>query len=450
MSARFALLVISRFCYCAVHGDLFGDHMKKVAVITSTRAEYGLLRPLIKRLLDDGKVCPKVVVTGAHLLKEFGETYREIEKDSAKLGFEIDEVIDIFKGVKGDRPADISRIMGQTVTLFGEYFDRKKPEAIVVLGDRYEMLSVCSAAMNARIPIIHIHGGETTEGAVDEAVRHSITKMSCLHFTSTDTYRKRVIQLGENPSSVFNVGALGVENTLEVSLLSRDELQESLNSDELNVIGMSKDKSASSGNDKCSISQKETVLLGNRYAVGTYHPVTLEDDSAKQQTNELLTALEEYPDITYLFTKAGADAGGRTVNEILEKYAGEHNNFYLVDSLGMRRYLSAVKGALFVIGNSSSGIIEVPSFRVPTINIGDRQKGRVSAESVINCDTDSKSIVAAIDKALDSGFRESIKNVDNPYEKKGTSRLMAETIELFVLENKLDLKKSFYDIEFKV
>ncbi|WP_022761346.1 UDP-N-acetylglucosamine 2-epimerase [Butyrivibrio sp. AD3002] len=408
--------------------------MKTITIITSTRAEYGLLRPLIKRLLDDGKVCPKVVATGAHLLKEFGETVKEIEKDSSELGFEIDEKIDIFQGVKGDSPADISRIMGQTVTLFGEYFDRKRSDAIVVLGDRYEMLSVCSAAMNARIPIIHIHGGETTQGAVDEAVRHSITKMSQLHFTSTEEYRKRVIQLGENPSRVFNVGALGVENACKVDIMARDELEKSINSARLNV---------------AERSQKGAVILGDRYAVGTFHPVTLEDDSAEQQTNELLAAARQYSDITYLFTKAGADAGGRKVNEILAKYAAEHDNFYLVDSLGMRRYLSAVKGALFVIGNSSSGIIEVPSFHVPTINIGDRQKGRVAAESVINCGTDQKSIVAAIDKALDASFRESIKYTGNPYEKEGTSKMMAEIIEKFILEDRLDLKKSFYDVEFE-
>ncbi|SEM25133.1 GDP/UDP-N,N'-diacetylbacillosamine 2-epimerase (hydrolysing) [Butyrivibrio sp. ob235] len=408
--------------------------MKTITIITSTRAEYGLLRPLIKRLLDDGKVCPKVVATGAHLLKEFGETVKEIEKDSSELGFEIDEKIDIFSGVKGDSPADISRIMGQSVTLFGEYFDRKRSDAIVVLGDRYEMLSVCSAAMNARIPIIHIHGGETTQGAVDEAVRHSITKMSQLHFTSTEAYRKRVIQLGENPSRVFNVGALGVENACKVDIMPRDELEKSINSARLNV---------------AERSQKGAVILGDRYAVGTFHPVTLEDDSADQQTKELLAALEQYPDITYLFTKAGADAGGRKVNEILAKYAAEHDNFYLVDSLGMRRYLSAVKGALFVIGNSSSGIIEVPSFHVPTINIGDRQKGRVAAESVIYCGTDQKSIVAAIDKALDASFRESIKYTGNPYEKEGTSKMMAEIIEKFILEDRLDLKKSFYDVEFE-
>lgn len=397
--------------------------MRNVAVITSTRAEYGLLRPLIIRLLNDGKVCPKVVVTGAHLLEEFGMTCREIESDAESYGFEIDEKIDIFRGEDkidsvGDKPVDISRVMGQALIFFGEYFDRNRPDAIVVLGDRYEMLAVCSAAMNARIPIIHIHGGETTEGAVDEAIRHSITKMSLLHFTATETYRKRVIQLGEDPDRVFNFGAPGVENVLNVETISKEELEH-----------------------ECG------VELGDRYAVGTFHPVTLEDNSARAQTQELLAAIKMHPDITWLFTKAGADAGGREVNEIFADYARENDDFYLVDSLGMRRYLSAVKGALFVIGNSSSGIIEVPSFHVPTINIGDRQKGRIAGESVINCEPDRSSIDAAIMKALDDGFRTSIAEAENPYEKDGTSKNIAEKIEDFILQDKLEVKKHFYDID---
>ena len=397
--------------------------MKNVAIITSTRAEYGLLRPLVIRLFNDGKVCPKVVVTGAHLLDEFGMTCREIENDAKEFGFEIDEKIDIFgSDSTGDKPVDISRVMGKAMILFAEYFDRKRPDAIVVLGDRYEMLSVCSAAMNVLLPIIHIHGGETTEGAIDEAVRHSITKMSCLHFTSTEAYRKRVIQLGESPDRVFDCGALGVENALNVQVMSREELEKSLGD----------------------------MRLGDRYAVGTFHPVTLENNSAGAQVEELLSVIRMHPDITWLFTKAGADAGGRQVNEILSEYAKANDNFYLVDSLGMRRYLSAVKGALFVIGNSSSGIIEVPSFHVPTINIGDRQKGRIVGESVINCEPDRDSINVAVEKALDADFVASIKKADNPYEKKGTSKIIAETIEEFLLNDKLQVKKSFYDIDFGI
>ncbi|WP_026527203.1 UDP-N-acetylglucosamine 2-epimerase [Butyrivibrio sp. VCD2006] len=418
--------------------------MKKVAIITSTRAEYGLLEPLIKRLLDDGKVCPKVVVTGAHLLEEFGMTGREIEEDAKQFGFEIDEKIDIH--MAGDKPVDISRIMGNALILFGEYFDRKKPDAIVVLGDRYEMLAVCSAALNARIPIIHIHGGETTEGAIDEAVRHSITKMSCLHFTSTEAYRKRVIQLGENPETVFNCGALGVENALNVELMNRAELQESLNAKLMTCEKL--DENLIVKQTGIENKNNRQIDLENRYAVGTFHPVTLEDNSARKQVEELIAVIKKHHDITWIFTKAGADAGGREVNKLLVDFAKENDNFYLFDSLGMRRYLSAVKGALFVIGNSSSGLIEVPSFHVPTINIGARQKGRIAGASVINCEPERESIDAAITKALSNDFKAMIAEAENPYEKSGTSKMIADTIEDFLLNNKLNIMKSFYDISF--
>ncbi len=312
---------------------------KKIIVVTATRAEYGLLKPIIKKLKQSEYFQVEPAATGMHLSSEFGSTYREIEED----GIQIDNNIEIL--LSSDTPVAMSKTMGLALISFSEYFDKSKPDAIMVLGDRYETLAVCCAAMNGRILIFHLHGGETTEGAIDEAIRHAITKMSFLHFTSTETYRKRVIQMGEDPDRVFNVEAVGVENVLHEELLSKNELEKLL---QLN--------------------------LSRSYAVVTFHPVTLENDSVEAQL------LDEHSEYLYICTKANADAGGRKINQMLDDYAAQRENIAVYESLGMKRYLSAVKYAAMVIGNSSSGIIEVPSFRIPTINIGDRQKGRIQAD----------------------------------------------------------------------
>ena len=289
----------------------------------------------------------------------------------------------------------------------------------MLLGDRYETLAVACAAMNEQIPIIHLHGGETTEGLIDEAVRHSITKMSYLHFTSTESYRRRVIQMGEEPDRVFNVGAAGVENVHNAEFLSLSDLEKSIG-----------------------------CRLGSRYAVGTFHPVTLENATAESQMMELLKALDRNSDITYLFTKANADADGRVINELLEDYAKKHDNFVLVDSLGMRRYLTALKYALFVIGNSSSGLIEAPSFHIPTINIGDRQKGRIAGDTVIQCAPETDAVDKAVKKALSEEFRKKTADAANPYGDGNTSDKIIEIVRSFILNNKVNIKKKFYDIEF--
>lgn len=385
--------------------------MKTITVLTATRAEYGLLSGLIKKLNDSPKYDVKVAVTGTHLSSKFGNTYDEIERDGVK----VDARIPILED--GDKPVDTTKTMANAMIGFGEYFSNSKSDALIVLGDRYETIAVCLAAMNERIPIFHIHGGETTEGAIDEAIRHAITKLSYLHFTSTEEYRKRVIQLGESPDRVFNVGALGVENILRLDLMEKKDLSDSIGFD----------------------------VVDNKYAVVTFHPVTLDDNSAERQCETLLAALDKKNEIRYIITKANADSGGEAINEMLEKYASSRKNVLLVASLGVLRYLSSLKYAEFVIGNSSSGIIEAPSFGIPTINIGDRQKGRIKACSIIDCDVSYDSICDAIDKALDDEFKEVCKKVVNPYGKGDTSDCIISTID-YAFEKGINIKKKFYDL----
>lgn len=389
--------------------------MKRIVILTATRAEYGLLKPIMTKLLGDPYYDTRIAVTGMHLSPEFGMTVTEIETDNLP----IDKKIEIL--LSSDTPVALSKSMGLAMISFSEYFEECRPDAIMVLGDRYETLAVCCAAMNARIPIFHLHGGETTEGAIDEAIRHSLTKMSYLHFTSTEAYRKRVIQMGEFPDRVFNVGAMGVENALNTQCMSVPELEESIR-----------------------------FALGEKYVVGTFHPVTLEMATALKQVKELLAALDEHREIRYLFTKANSDTDGRSINRLLEEYAKRNDNFCIVDSLGMRRYLSALKNSLFVIGNSSSGLVEAPSFQIPTIDIGDRQRGRISGETVIHCKPERHAIGDAIHKAMDDSFRMTIKKLENPYGDGHTSEKILEIVKGFFVNDRIDIKKKFYDINFEV
>lgn len=385
---------------------------KKIVILTGTRAEYGLLKPVIKTLSQCENFKVMVAVTGAHLSPEFGLTYREIEAD----GIEIDKKIEILLG--SDTAVSVSKAMGLAMISFSEYFDEAKPDALLVLGDRYETLAVCCAAMNARIPIFHMHGGETTEGAIDEAIRHSITKMSYLHFTSTEKYRERVIQLGEAPERVFNVGSIGVENVLTMPLFTKKELEESIEFD-----------------------------LNQPYAVVTFHPVTLETGTASWQCKELLRVFESRNDLKFLITKANADAEGYMINHMLEEYVLKHSSQAAIfDSLGVQKYLSAVKYSCFVLGNSSSGIIEVPSFHVPTVNIGSRQAGRIHPESVINCQPAYDDIMQAIRKAEAEEFQTKLLQMKNPYEGKHTSADIVKIISKYLADKKINLKKRFYDL----
>lgn len=384
---------------------------QSIAVLTATRAEYGLLRPVIRRLFQNENLDLRILVTGAHLSGTFGRTVQEIEDD----GYVIDKRVDIL--LQGNGSACISKSMGLAMISFGEYFEERRPDYLMVLGDRYETLAVCCAAMNARIPIIHLHGGETTEGAIDEAIRHAITKMSLYHFTSTEEYRKRVIQLGESPDRVFNVGATGVENVLNEPKYSKEELG--------NMIGMKLERS---------------------YGVVTFHPVTLEGEVVAQ-CQALIDCMEHYKNIDFIVTGANADCGGDKINRMFQQCAEENENVYFTYSLGMKKYLSALQYASFVMGNSSSGIIEAPSFGIPAINIGNRQKGRIQAEAVINCSNAASDIIKAVETALLPEVQNKAKNAKNPYGDGKASERIVQILENKWKDKNISLEKKFYDLK---
>lgn len=385
----------------------------KICVLTATRAEFGLLKPIISEMKIQERFDVRIAVTGMHLSAEFGMTYTEIEE----AGFEIDRKIDML--LSGDSTAAVAKTMGVAMISFADYFAELRPDYLFAIADRYETLAVCATAMCERIPIIHYMGGETSEGAIDESIRHSITKMSALHFCCTDLYRKRIIQMGEHPEKVFHVGSTGVENIKKLTLLSEKEIRSEL--------GLSEDAS---------------------YAMVTFHPVTLENDSADKQVGELLDACAAKEKTIFIITKSNADAMGRIVNQKLSEYAKVYSNILVFDSLGNIKYLSAMKYAEYVLGNSSSGLLEAPSFCIPTVNIGDRQKGRARAESIIDCEPNKREILNAIEIAESIEFREKIKNVKNPYEGTNTSQMIVQTIKEAIENNQIDLKKSFYNLEF--
>ncbi|SHL49785.1 GDP/UDP-N,N'-diacetylbacillosamine 2-epimerase (hydrolysing) [Anaerocolumna jejuensis DSM 15929] len=383
--------------------------MKKICVVTATRAEYGLLKPIIKKLMLVQEFDVHVVATGAHLSSEFGFTYQEIEKD----GISIDEKIEIL--LDTDTPSAISKSMALAMIGFASYFERMKPNNVIVLGDRYETLAICIAAMNERIPITHLYGGEITEGAIDDSIRHAITKLSYLHFTSTEEYRNRVIQLGEQPDRVFCVGAIGIENILNETLLTKAELQEAIN-----------------------------FSLERNYAMITFHPVTLENNSAHDQFQALLQACRKHSELKYIFTKANADTNGRIINQMIDEFIVQNENAIAFSSMGVTRYLSALKYCSMVIGNSSSGLLEAPSFRIPTINIGDRQKGRLQASSIINCSPLENEIAETMDMALSEEFQHIVVNTINPYGDGNTSDKIIRELKTF-FSKPANLKKKFYD-----
>lgn len=388
--------------------------MYKISIITGTRAEYGLLKPIIDKVYQADNLELQLVVTGMHLSPEFGMTYKEIEDDGYPVTMKIEMLL------SSDTPVGITKSMGLAMISFADYYEIYKPDIAVILGDRFEMLAAASAAMIARVPVAHIHGGELTEGLIDEAIRHSITKMSYLHFCATSEYRKRVIQLGEEPCNVYNVGALGVENIKKLPLLNKYELEKS--------IGF----------------QMEGKVL-----MVTYHPVTLDGPVSGEQFGNLLEVLSKYKDFRIIFTKSNADTDGRVINGMIDSYV-EKNNGRCISfvSMGQLKYLSALKYCYAVVGNSSSGIIEAPSFHIPVIDIGDRQKGRTRAESVIHCDIDVNSIKEAFNKIMSKDCLKKARYCNNPYEKKDTSEKIVGII-CETLENKVSLKKKFYNLEIK-
>ncbi|WP_276382073.1 UDP-N-acetylglucosamine 2-epimerase [Flavobacterium sp. H4147] len=384
--------------------------MRKICVITGTRAEYGLLYWTIKALNNDKDIDLSICVTGMHLSPEFGLTYKRIIED----GFYINEKVETL--LSSDTPVGIAKSIGLGIISFSETFQRLQPDLIVVLGDRFEIFAACSAAMVSKIPIAHCHGGEATEGLIDEAIRHSITKMSHIHFTSTEEYRSRVIQLGEQPQNVFNVGALGIENINKLKLLNRKEFEQSIN----------------------------FHLKQNNFLV-TFHPVTLDNATAEVQFKELLSALDTFENVTIIFTKPNADTEGRIIIQMIDEYVlNNPQKAISFTSMGQLRYLSAIQFMDVVIGNSSSGLIEVPSFQKPTLNIGDRQQGRVKALSVIDCKADKVEIEKAIHLAMSLDFKEKIKKSENPYGERNSSDEIVKVIKNMDIKN--IIKKQFYNL----
>jgi len=383
---------------------------RKVCVVTGSRAEYGLLYWLMKEIDADKVLELQIIVTGMHLSEEFGNTYKQIEKD----GFTIDNKVDI--SLTSDTEIAISKSMGIGIIGFADVFNDLKPELIVVLGDRFEIFSAVSVAMIARIPVAHLHGGEATECLIDESIRHSVTKMSHLHFAATDEYRNRIIQLGEQPERVFNVGGLGVDNINKLKLLSKVDFEDAIN-----------------------------FKLGDKNILITFHPVTLEKSTSERQFQELLKSISNLKNTKIIFTKANSDTDGRIINSMIDDYVAEHDNTIAFISMGQLNYLSALQFMDAVVGNSSSGLIEVPSFKIGTIDIGDRQKGRIKAKSVITCLPKKESIDSAIVKLYSPKFQEIINNVVNPYGKGGASKKITKIIKDFNLDN--IVKKSFYDLK---
>ncbi len=382
---------------------------RKICVVTGSRAEYGILRGLMKAIKDDPELVLQVIATNQHLSKLQGETYKEIEND----GFTIDYKVYMADDDAPDNANSTAKAIGRGINGFADAFDALKPDLLLILGDRYEMLAVASTALIYKIPIAHLHGGEITEGAFDDAIRHAITKMSHLHFTSTEAYRKRVIQLGEQPDRVFNVGALGVENVTKTECMTREELERSL---------------SFSITDKCFLC--------------TYHPVTLSSMSSETQVLNLLKALDSFKDYHIIFTYSNSDTSSQIIIRRIQEYVEDNSDRCMfIPSLGQRRYFSALKYMTAVIGNSSSGIIEVPSFGIPTLDIGDRQKGRIAAESVIHCGYSSEEISDGIAKVI----KFMAKNISNPYHKEGTCSAILDIIKNYPLEN--IIQKHFYDIQ---
>jgi len=383
--------------------------MKKICVVTGTRAEYGLLRWVMEGIRQSPVLELQLIATGMHLSPEFGMTVDAIEAD----GFEIDRKVEML--LSSDTAVGLTKSMGLGMIGFADALAELKPDLMLVLGDRYEIFAAATSAMIARIPIAHLHGGETTEGAFDEAIRHSITKMSHLHFVAAEEYQQRVIQLGEQPEHVFNVGGLGIDNILRLNLLARDELEAALN-----------------------------FKFAKRNLLVTFHPVTLEQNTSAQQMDELLAALAELKDTGLIFTMPNADTQGRILFDKVNEFCAGHPQARAYTSLGQLRYLSCIQHVDGVVGNSSSGLAEVPSFKKGTINIGDRQRGRLKAASVIDCEPDKDSIRSAFKLLYSTEFQAQLSAVENPYGNGGASGEIVRILESQSLDNLL--KKRFYDL----
>jgi GDP/UDP-N,N'-diacetylbacillosamine 2-epimerase (hydrolysing) len=382
---------------------------RRICVVTGSRAEYGLLRWVIDGIEKSPSLDLQLVATGMHLSPEFGLTYQEIERD----GYQIDAKVEML--LSSDSATGVAKSMGLGLIGFADVFERLRPDVVVLLGDRFEVLAAASAALVARIPIAHIHGGETTEGAFDEAIRHAVTKMSHLHFVAAAPYRQRVIQLGEHPDRVHLVGGLGVDAIHRLPLLDRAALEASLD-----------------------------FRFSVRNLLVTFHPVTLESQSVEQQMDELLAALDALPDTRLIITLPNADNGGRAIIRRIEAFVASHPNARAYTSLGQLRYLSCLRQVDAVVGNSSSGLAEAPSMGIGTINIGDRQRGRLRAASVIDCKPEHHDILRAIQMSYSAAFRAKLATAANPYGDGGASERIVQMLEFSSVSDLV--KKSFYDL----
>ena len=384
--------------------------MKKICIFTGGRAEYGLLKPLLTELKNNDSVELQILVAGMHLSPEFGLTYKLIEQD----GFTCNEKVEML--LSSDTPVATSKSMGLGMISFSEALNRLQPDILVTLGDRYENMAVVTTAWVSRIPVAHIQGGEKTLGAIDDQFRHCITKMSRLHFVTTEEYRKRVIQLGEQPKYVFDVGALNVDALKKVEKLTKEQLEESIN-----------------------------FKLNRKTALVTFHPVTLEKNTAGDNFQQLLDALDEIDNLQIIFTKTLADTDGRIINEMIDDYVAKNSEKSIsFTSMGQLRYINALKYVDVVAGNSSSGVIETPSFKVPTLNIGKREEGRIMADNVICVEQESMAIKSALQKALSTEFKLSLNEMKNPYEKPDTAKNIAKKLCDYQLPN--STMKDFYDL----
>jgi len=384
--------------------------MKKICVVTGSRAEYGLLYNLMKKLNKDKNIKLQIIVTCMHLLPKFGLTYKEIIKDGFKINWKVKMPI------SSSKPINVTKATGLGMLGFAKAFAKLKPDIVIVLGDRFEILSASFAALSEKIPIAHIHGGESTTGAIDEAIRHSVSKMSTWHFVTTKKYGKRIMQLGENPNRIYLVGSLGVDRIKSMKLYSKDILEKKIN-----------------------------FKLGEKNILVTYHPVTLNNNSEKKDINAIIQSLQKIKKAKIIFTLPNADSGSEVILKAIKNFVKKNKKRSIAfKSMGDKLYLSAMKNSDLVLGNSSSGIIEAPSFKIPTINVGDRQNGRIKADSIIDCDAKYSSIKQSIKKAFSKKFHKKTKKVKNPYELKNTSGKIFNTLKKLKTYNVL--KKDFYDL----
>jgi GDP/UDP-N,N'-diacetylbacillosamine 2-epimerase (hydrolysing) len=383
---------------------------RRICVFTGGRAEYGLLKPLLDEIKKDLSLELKLLVSGMHLSQEFGLTHKVIEED----GFIVNEKVEII--LSSDTPISVCKSMGLGMISFSEAIVRMKPDIFVVLGDRFETMAATIAAFVCRVPVAHIQGGELTLGAIDEQFRHSITKMSLLHFVTTDEHEKRVLQLGEDPLRVFNYGAINVEAMKRVEALEKEEVEKEI-----------------------------SFSFGSTSILVTFHPVTLESNTAGEQFSQLLEAIHSFDNLRIIFTKTNADTDGRIINDLIDKFVEENPKKSIAfTSLGQLLYINALRYIDVVVGNSSSGIIETPTFKVPTVDIGDREKGRVMAANIINCEQSVAGIREAVETALSEKFKESLCNMTNPYEQDNTAKNIANKLGSYHLPR--TAKKEFHDI----